>query len=77
MDLNSMSVKLEQGLYRDRFAFEADFRLMINNAKMYNVAESYVYNEAKAMEAFFEKSELEVWLTSNWLLMLSDSLGPY
>jgi transcription initiation factor TFIID subunit 2 len=57
VDLSSMSAKLEQGLYKDRFAFETDFRVMINNAKIYNVAESYVYNEATTMEAFFEKSE--------------------
>lgn len=52
-----MSAKLEQGKYKDRFAFEADFRLMISNAKLYNVAGSYAHNEALALESFFDKRE--------------------
>ena len=52
-----MSAKLEQGQYKDRFAFEADFRLMIHNAKMYNMSGSFVHNEATDLESFFDKSK--------------------
>lgn len=52
-----MSAKLEEGMYKDRFAFAADFSLMINNAKQYNVAGSYAHNEATIVENFFEKRE--------------------
>lgn len=52
-----MSAKLEEGMYKDRFAFEADFALMISNAKQYNVGGSYAYNEALAIETLFEKRE--------------------
>lgn len=55
MDLGTMSSKLETGLYKDRFAFEADFRLTISNAKQYNMAGSYAHNEAIAFETIFEK----------------------
>ncbi len=55
MDLSTMGAKLEAGKYKDRFTFQADFRLMISNAKLYNTAGSYVHNEAIALEIFFEK----------------------
>lgn len=53
-----MSAKVDAGMYKDRFAFEADFALMISNAKQYNVAGSYAHNEAIAMETLFEKRKL-------------------
>lgn len=52
-----MNQKLEQGKYPDRFAFEEDFRLMISNAKQYNMPNSHVHNEAMKLEAFFDKRE--------------------
>lgn len=52
-----MGAKLEEGHYRDRFTFENDFRLMIGNAKQYNVAGSYAHTEAIFLETFFEKCE--------------------
>lgn len=55
MDLSTMGAKLEEGMYRDRFAFEADFRLMIANAKQYSPAGSYAHTEAIFFETFFEK----------------------
>ena len=55
MDLSTMNAKLESGQYKDRFAFEGDFRLMIANAKQYNMPGSYVHGEALALEAFFDK----------------------
>ena len=57
MDLSTMGAKIEEGMYKDRFAFEADLRLMVENAKTYNVSGSYVYNEAVVLETFFEKRE--------------------
>lgn len=57
MDLSTMGAKLEEGMYKDRFAFQADFRLMINNAKTYNLVGSFVHNEATALESFFEKRQ--------------------
>jgi transcription initiation factor TFIID subunit 2 len=58
MDLSTMSTKLETGVYKDRFAFKADFALIISNAKLYNTVGSYAYNEAIAVENFFVKCEL-------------------
>lgn len=55
MDLRTMGAKIEQGQYKNRFEFEADFRLMIDNAKQYNVLKSYVHNEALALEAAFDR----------------------
>jgi len=57
MDLRTMGAKLGAGMYKDRFAFQADFRLMISNAKLYNVAGSYANNEAITLETFFEKRQ--------------------
>ena len=61
-----MAAKLEQGQYKSRFDFEADFRLMIANAKQYNMPNSYVHNEALALEGFFER---RTWL--NMLVFIS------
>ncbi|KAG5220968.1 Transcription initiation factor TFIID [Salix suchowensis] len=55
MDLSTMGAKLGSSKYKDRFAFEADFKLMISNAKTYNSVGSYAHNEAIAFEIFFEK----------------------
>ncbi|KAJ3797877.1 TATA-binding protein associated factor Taf2 [Lentinula aff. detonsa] len=55
MDLYTMGSKLESGMYKDRFEFQADFRLMIANAKQYNMPGSFVHNEAISLEIFFEK----------------------
>ncbi|KAL4070551.1 hypothetical protein J3A83DRAFT_4244024 [Scleroderma citrinum] len=55
MDLSTMGAKLEEGMYKDRFGFEADFRLMIANAKQYSPAGSYAHTEAIFLETFFEK----------------------
>lgn len=50
-----MRTKLSEGMYKDRFGFEADFRLMIKNAKTYNSPETIVYHEGAALEAEFNK----------------------
>lgn len=51
-----MNAKLEAGMYKERFGFEADFRLMIRNAKTYNMPGTFAYNETLAMESVFDKS---------------------
>jgi transcription initiation factor TFIID subunit 2 len=56
MDVSTMNAKLEAGMYKERFAFEADFRLMIRNAKTYNMPGTFAYNEALALESVFDKS---------------------
>jgi len=58
MDLSTMAAKLEEGMYKDRFAFQADFQLMIANAKTYNMPESFVHSESVALETAFEKRML-------------------
>lgn len=55
MDLSTISAKLESGQYKDRFEFRSDLHLMINNAKTYNMAGSFVHEQALALESFFEK----------------------
>jgi len=50
-----MGAKLEANKYKDRFAFQEDFKLMISNAKTYNMPGSHVHNEAINFETFFEK----------------------
>ncbi|OBZ68561.1 Transcription initiation factor TFIID subunit 2 [Grifola frondosa] len=68
MDLSTMSAKLEQGQYKDRFAFNTDFHLMISNAKLYNLPNSFVHNEALALESFFDKQ----WVRINKTLEAAD-----
>ena len=58
VDLSSMNVKLEEGMYRNRNDFEADFRLMIENCYTYNPPGTFAHNEGVALEAFFEKRGL-------------------
>ncbi|KAG6851364.1 hypothetical protein H0H93_005762 [Arthromyces matolae] len=69
MDLSTMGAKLEAGMYKDRAAFAADFRLMTSNAKLYNIPGSYVHNEAINLEVFFEKQ----WNIINKTLELVNS----
>ncbi|KAI0692979.1 hypothetical protein BC835DRAFT_1276761 [Cytidiella melzeri] len=54
MDLSTMSAKLDQGMYKDRSAFEQDFRLLISNAKQYNMPKSAAYGDALELEKAFE-----------------------
>ncbi|KAI0375461.1 hypothetical protein BV20DRAFT_960622 [Pilatotrama ljubarskyi] len=72
MDLSTMSAKLASGQYKDRFAFEADFRLMINNAKTYNVPGSFAHNESLALESFFDK----LWIRINKTLEAASKNAP-
>lgn len=54
MDLSTMAAKLDQGKYKDRNAFEQDFRLLINNAKQYNMPKSTAYEDALELEKAFD-----------------------
>ncbi|KAM6498612.1 hypothetical protein JOM56_006560 [Amanita muscaria] len=72
MDLSTTGAKLEEGMYKDRFAFQADFHLMIENAKAYNAPGSYAHNEAIALETFFEKQ----WSIINKTLEAADRAQP-
>jgi hypothetical protein len=54
--MDIMSAKLEAGMYKERFGFEADFRLMIRNAKTYNMPGTFAYSESLALESVFDKS---------------------
>ncbi|KAI0308085.1 hypothetical protein B0F90DRAFT_1680044 [Multifurca ochricompacta] len=56
MDISTMNAKLEAGMYKERFAFEGDLRLMIRNAKTYNMPGTFAYNETLALESVFDKS---------------------
>jgi transcription initiation factor TFIID subunit 2 len=58
MDFSTMGAKLEGGVYSDLAAFEADLRLVIANCKQYNGDNTYPFNEAVAMENFFNKREI-------------------
>ncbi|KAI6012544.1 hypothetical protein F5J12DRAFT_818579 [Pisolithus orientalis] len=55
MDLSTIGAKLEEGMYKDRFALEADFRLMVSNAKQYSPHGTFAHTEAINFDIFFEK----------------------
>lgn len=73
MDLSTMNAKLESGKYKNRFAFEEDFRLMITNCKLYNAPGSYAHNEAVALEDFFGKQ----WTRINKTLEAADKAADH
>lgn len=61
MDLQTMGTKLQNGMYKNRDGFEADFRLMVQNCKTYNPQGSYAYNECVALEGLFDKGTLFIF----------------
>ncbi|KAI6043621.1 hypothetical protein EDC04DRAFT_2562485 [Pisolithus marmoratus] len=52
MDFGTMTAKVERGKYRSLEEFSTDFRLVINNAKIFNPPGSIYYNEAERIEAW-------------------------
>ncbi|KAF7347442.1 Transcription initiation factor TFIID subunit 2 [Mycena venus] len=52
---NRWRTNSSRGKYADRFAFQADFRLMMANAKSYNPVGSFAHDETLALETYFEK----------------------
>lgn len=67
MDLSTVNAKVEAGMYKTLAQFEADMRLMINNAKTYNPAGAFAYNEALALDSFFEKGNRVPYILETWL----------
>lgn len=55
MDLSTISGKLDAGMYKDRFAFREDFKLMINNCYLYNGTESLAGQLAETFNVYFDK----------------------
>lgn len=52
-----MEYRLNHGHYKNRDVFRDDFKLIISNAMTYNLPGSYPYNDAEALDTFFDKSE--------------------
>ncbi|KAI6141725.1 hypothetical protein BKA82DRAFT_1006559 [Pisolithus tinctorius] len=52
MDFGTMTTKVERGKYRSLEEFSTDFRLVINNAKIFNAPGSIYYNEAERIESW-------------------------
>lgn len=73
MDLGTMGEKLKQGKYHDRFVFEQDFRLMISNAKLYNLPGSYAHNQAINLDKFFTDCKFLILFSS--LLLICSQCG--
>lgn len=55
MDLGTISAKIEQGHYSNRFEFESDFKKIIENATIYNPSSSPVHKSALDLDYFFDK----------------------
>ncbi|KAL5494783.1 hypothetical protein ACEPAI_245 [Sanghuangporus weigelae] len=72
MDLQTMGHKLQNGMYKDRREFQADFRLMIQNCRTYNPPGSYPYVESVSLEAFFDK----VWAKINATVASAEKAMP-
>ncbi|KAI6127262.1 hypothetical protein F5141DRAFT_1086732 [Pisolithus sp. B1] len=52
MDFGTMNAKVERGKYRSLEEFSTDFRLVINNAKIFNPPGSIYYSEAERIETW-------------------------
>jgi len=57
MDLSTMKAKLDANMYPDRRSFRADFKLMVSNAKAYNLPGTFVYKEAETLNVLFDDSK--------------------
>ena len=55
MDISTISSKLSGGEYGNFVDFEADFRLIVSNCKLYNAEGSAVFEMAEAMNAEFDR----------------------
>ncbi|KAL7274633.1 transcriptional regulator [Rhizina undulata] len=54
ISFNEIKKRMRNGDYMDLDQFQADFKLMFNNARTYNEEGSIVYEDANAMDAEFE-----------------------
>ncbi|TIB11129.1 hypothetical protein E3P92_02992 [Wallemia ichthyophaga] len=55
MDIGTMGAKLDGGHYANRFEYEADFKLIVQNATTYNGPSSPVHKTALELDAVFDK----------------------
>lgn len=55
MDLGTVMVKLDEGLYLDITEFMADLKLIWENCKTYNAADSLIVSRAKKLERIAQK----------------------
>ena len=56
MDLSTIATKLSSGDQYEKFGdFEADFRLIVSNCKLYNAEKSEVFEMAESMEKEFDR----------------------
>ncbi|KAG8680659.1 hypothetical protein FRC08_016121, partial [Ceratobasidium sp. 394] len=58
MDLSTMKAKLDNKAYRNRAAFEDDFKLMVQNAKTYNAPKSLTPQRAPPMPLKWNRPHL-------------------
>lgn len=67
MDLGTIQGKLQSNVYSSTREWEQDVRLVVSNAKIFNLPNSVYYKMAEQLEAFFDKrlpklnKELQLW----------------
>jgi histone acetyltransferase len=54
MDLSKISTRLENGFYRTKEIFCADFKKMFDNCRFYNDPSTEYYEIANKLEEFFK-----------------------
>lgn len=66
MDLSTLAVKLERGIYDSAAAFKADFELMLNNSDLFNAGHppSPVFEQGRQLREEFNQSWAD---QKNWL----------
>jgi transcription initiation factor TFIID subunit 2 len=55
MDLKTIEVRLNNGTYTSRNQFRDDVLLMLNNCYSFNLEDSWVFQQGKKLQHFFEK----------------------
>ncbi|KAI6131727.1 hypothetical protein EV401DRAFT_1850228 [Pisolithus croceorrhizus] len=71
MDFGTMTAKVERGKYRSLEEFSTDFRLVINNAKIFNPPGSIYHSEAERIETWglehiYKASAYVIEYETNW-----------
>lgn len=65
MDLNTITNKLNTGLYKNRDQFRKDIKLVVDNAILYNGAGSLIAKSAEQMNKMFDKQWSRINATLN------------
>ena len=65
MDLNTITNKLNTGLYKNRDQFRKDIKLVVDNAILYNGAGSLIAKSAEQMNKMFDKQWTRINATLN------------